>query len=105
MDSEFLKSQLLLMSNIAQNYLKLVPQADWLRLLELAAEKRGLPQRHHRKGNRAATQEDRMQSLRALRPNRDQSKRTTGPHRVNVLSPITEVRIAKIPIRTSETLY
>ena len=40
MDSKFLKSQLLLMSNIAQNYLKLVPQADWLRLLELAAEKR-----------------------------------------------------------------
>ena len=40
MDSKFLKSQHLLMSNIAQNYLKLVPQADWLRLLELAAEKR-----------------------------------------------------------------
>lgn len=39
MDSKFLKSQLLLMSHIAQNYLKRIPPADWLQLLELAAEK------------------------------------------------------------------
>ena len=39
MDSKFLKSQLLLMSQIAENYLQLIPQADWLRLLELAAQK------------------------------------------------------------------
>jgi transposase len=39
MDSKFLKSQLLLMSNIAASYLKLVPHADWMQLLEPAAEK------------------------------------------------------------------
>jgi len=39
MDSKFLKSQLLLMSNIAAGYLKLVPHADWMQLLELAAQK------------------------------------------------------------------
>jgi len=39
MDSKFLKSQLLLMSNIAAGYLKRVPHADWMKLLELAAQK------------------------------------------------------------------
>jgi transposase len=39
MDCRFLKSQLLLMSNIAENYLGLIPPADWLRLLQLAVEK------------------------------------------------------------------
>lgn len=39
MDSKFLKSQLLLVSNIAGSYLDLVPHADWTQLLELAAEK------------------------------------------------------------------
>ena len=39
MDSKFLKSQLLLMSNIARGYLDLVPHADWMQLLELAAQK------------------------------------------------------------------
>ena len=39
MDSKFLKSQLLLMSRIADNYLQLIPQADWLQLLKLTAQK------------------------------------------------------------------
>lgn len=38
MDCKFLTSQLLLMSNIADNYLHLVPPADWLQLLDLAAQ-------------------------------------------------------------------
>lgn len=40
MDCKFLSSQLLLMSNIAENYLELIPSADWLRLIDLATEKR-----------------------------------------------------------------
>jgi len=40
MDSKFLTRQLLLMSNIAENYLGLIPVADWLRLIDLASEKR-----------------------------------------------------------------
>lgn len=39
MDCKFLARQLLLMSNIAENYLKFIPEADWLRLIELATEK------------------------------------------------------------------
>lgn len=39
MDPGFLKSQLLLMSNIAQTYIKLIPVSDWLRFRTLAAEK------------------------------------------------------------------
>ena len=38
MDCKFLTSQLLLMSNIAESYLKLVPPADWLQLLDLASQ-------------------------------------------------------------------
>jgi hypothetical protein len=38
MDSKFLTSQLLLMSNIAENYLKSIPVADWLQLLDLAKQ-------------------------------------------------------------------
>jgi transposase len=38
MDSKFLTSQLLLMSNIADNYLKSIPVADWLQLLDLAGQ-------------------------------------------------------------------
>lgn len=40
MDCKFLTRQLLLMSNIAENYLGLIPVADWLRLIDLATEKR-----------------------------------------------------------------
>ena len=40
MDSKFLTSQLLLMSNIAENYLELIPPVDWVRLINLAVEKR-----------------------------------------------------------------
>lgn len=40
MDSKFLTSQLLLMSNIAENYLELIPPVDWVRLINLAIEKR-----------------------------------------------------------------
>jgi transposase len=40
MDCKFLTSQLLLMSNIAENYLGLIPPADWCRLINLATEKR-----------------------------------------------------------------
>jgi transposase len=39
MDSKFLTSQLLLMSNIAENYLKLISPDDWLHLVNLANEK------------------------------------------------------------------
>ena len=39
MDCKFLKSQLLLMSNIADNYIELIPTPDWLQLLQLAVEK------------------------------------------------------------------
>jgi hypothetical protein len=39
MDCNFLTRQLLLMSNIADHYLRLIPLADWLRLIELATEK------------------------------------------------------------------
>ena len=38
MDSKFLTSQILLMSNIADNYLKSIPTADWLQLLDLAVQ-------------------------------------------------------------------
>jgi len=40
MDAKFLTSQLLLMSNLAEKYLKLIPQADWLHLIHLATEKK-----------------------------------------------------------------
>ncbi len=39
MDCKFLKSQLLLMSNIAQHHINLIPTADWMQLLNLAVEK------------------------------------------------------------------
>lgn len=39
MDCKFLTSQLLLMSNIADNSLDLIPADDWLRLINLAVEK------------------------------------------------------------------
>ena len=39
MECKFLKSQLLLMSNIAEHYIDLIPSADWLQLRQLAAEK------------------------------------------------------------------
>lgn len=40
MDSAFLKKQLLLMSNLAApSYLEHIPSADWLKLLDLAAQK------------------------------------------------------------------
>jgi len=39
MDCRFLKSQLLLMSNIAESYLSLIPTADWMQLLNLSVEK------------------------------------------------------------------
>lgn len=39
MDCKFLKSQLLLMSNIAENCIERIPSADWLQLLDLAVEK------------------------------------------------------------------
>ncbi|WP_331460267.1 IS630 family transposase [Desulfosarcina ovata] len=38
MDSKFLTSQLLLMSNIADNYLNAIPVSDWIQLLDLAAQ-------------------------------------------------------------------
>jgi transposase len=39
MDCRFLEKQLLLMSNISENYLSLIPQDDWDRLINLAAKK------------------------------------------------------------------
>jgi len=39
MDSKFLTSQLLLMSNIAEQYLMFIPTGDWLHLVNLANEK------------------------------------------------------------------
>jgi transposase len=38
MDAKFLTSQLSLMSNIAESYVKSIPAADWLQLLDLAAQ-------------------------------------------------------------------
>lgn len=40
MDCRFLEKQLLLMSNIAEGYLPLIPTADWDRLINLAVDKR-----------------------------------------------------------------
>jgi hypothetical protein len=39
MESKFLTSQLLLMSNIAEHYLGLIPSSDWFELIHLATEK------------------------------------------------------------------
>ena len=39
MDSKFLKSQLLLMSKIAENYINIIPSADWFQMLRLAVDK------------------------------------------------------------------
>jgi len=39
MDAKFLVGQLLLMSNLAEKYLKIIPQADWLNLIHIATEK------------------------------------------------------------------
>ena len=39
MNAKFLTGQLLLMSNLAEKYLSLIPQVDWLRLIHLATEK------------------------------------------------------------------
>ena len=39
MDCRFLQSQLLLMSNIAENYADLIPASDWLQLFNLAVQK------------------------------------------------------------------
>lgn len=41
MDSKFLTSQLLLMSSIAENYVKSIPDADWRQLLDLATRSDG----------------------------------------------------------------
>ena len=41
MDSKFLASQLLLMSNIAEHYLHLIPGKDWFQLLDLAKQNDG----------------------------------------------------------------
>ena len=38
MDCKFLKNQLMLMSNIAKNYIELIPSDDWQHFLKLAAE-------------------------------------------------------------------
>jgi len=38
MDSKFLTSQLLLMSNIAEHYLELIPVKNWLQLIDLATQ-------------------------------------------------------------------
>jgi len=38
MDSKFLISQLMLMSNLAQNYTKLIPAHDWSQLIQLAID-------------------------------------------------------------------
>jgi hypothetical protein len=39
MDAKFLTSQLSLMSNLAEKYLRLIPPADWCHLINLANEK------------------------------------------------------------------
>ena len=39
MDCGFLTKQLLLMSNLAENYIDLIPAPDWQRLIDLATEK------------------------------------------------------------------
>jgi len=39
MDAKFLTGQLLLMSNLAEKYLNIIPQADWLHLIHVATEK------------------------------------------------------------------
>lgn len=39
MDAKFLTSQLLLMSNLAEKYLSLIPSAEWLHLIHVATEK------------------------------------------------------------------
>jgi len=39
MDAKFLTGQLLLMSNLAEKHLKLVPQADWLHFIQVATDK------------------------------------------------------------------
>ena len=39
MDAKFLTSQLLLMSNLGEKYLRLIPQVDWCHLINLATEK------------------------------------------------------------------
>ena len=39
MDAKFLTGQLLLVSNLADKYNKLIPQANWCRLIYLATEK------------------------------------------------------------------
>jgi hypothetical protein len=39
MDAKFLTGQLLLMSNLADKYLNLIPQADWLELIYVATAK------------------------------------------------------------------
>jgi len=41
MDAKFLTSQLLLMSNLADNHLRLIRQTDWLHLIHLATKKDG----------------------------------------------------------------
>lgn len=39
MDCTFLRKQLMLMSNLAENYIELIPAPDWLQLLDLATRK------------------------------------------------------------------
>jgi hypothetical protein len=39
MERKFLTSQLLLMSNIAEHYLGIIPSSDWLQLINIATEK------------------------------------------------------------------
>jgi len=39
MDAKFLTSQLLLMSNLAENYISLIPPSDWRYLIDLAVKK------------------------------------------------------------------
>ena len=39
MDAKFLTGQLLLMSNLADKHLNLIPEADWRHLIHIATEK------------------------------------------------------------------
>jgi hypothetical protein len=47
MDCKFLKSQLLLMSNIAEHHINLIPTADWMQLLKSGCRKTELYQQYH----------------------------------------------------------
>ena len=103
MDCKFLTSQLLLMSNIADNSLDLIPAGDWLKLINLAVEKDSYitniidTETKPRRRKKAREAYDRFaQSVIC-------AKTTSGRNRVDLISFVLNLKLPEKMDRTFET--